>query len=101
MTCWHGETRGRTNEIKSKLACIQEASESTRLRVEESLPNHHEDHVAGDTSLQHYNLAHKFILVPQAMRFPQQKQQWIKNGRNEKRFRLGPDKSQKKKGGDR
>ena len=54
-TCKHGETRGKTNEIKSKLACILEASESTRLRMEESLPNHHEDHIAGkgDNSLQH------------------------------------------------
>ena len=46
-TCEHGVTRGKTNEIKSKLACILEASESTRLRMEESLPNHHEDHIAG------------------------------------------------------
>ena len=45
--CKHGETRGKSNEIKSKLACILEASESTRLRMEESLPNHHEDHIAG------------------------------------------------------
>ena len=68
--CKHGETRGKTNEFKSKLACILEASESTRLRVEESLPNYHEDHIAGrgDNSLQHYNLVHKFIPVPQAMK---------------------------------
>ena len=33
--------------MKSKLACILEASESTRLRMEESLPNYHEDHIAG------------------------------------------------------
>ena len=53
-TCKHGVTRGKTNEIKSKLACILEASESTRLRMEDSLPNHHEDHIAGkgDNSLQ-------------------------------------------------
>ena len=43
----HGETRGKTNEIKSKLACILKASESTRLRMEESPPNHHEDRFAG------------------------------------------------------
>ena len=51
--CKHGETRGKTNKIKSKLACILEASESTRLRVEEPLPNYHEDHIAGkgDNSL--------------------------------------------------
>ena len=46
-TCKHGVTRGKTNEIKSKLACILEASESTRLRMAESLPNCHEDHIAG------------------------------------------------------
>ena len=38
--CKHGETRGQTNDFKSKFACILEASESTRLRMEESLPNH-------------------------------------------------------------
>ena len=44
-------------------ACILEASESTRMRMEESLPKYHEDHIAGrgDNSLQHYNLAHKFV----------------------------------------
>ena len=71
-TCQHWVTRGKTNEIKSKLACILEASESTRLRMEDSLPNHHEDHIAGkgDKSLQHYNLVHKFIPMPQAMKIP-------------------------------
>ena len=60
-TCMHGETRGKTDEIKSKFACILEASESTRLRMEESLPNCHEDHIAGKcyNSLQHDNLVHK------------------------------------------
>ena len=44
---------GVSNKVKSKLACILEASESTRLRMGESLPTHHEDHVAGkgDNSL--------------------------------------------------
>ena len=67
-----GETRGKTNEFKSKLACILEASESTRLRMEESLPNYHEDHIAGngDNSLQHCNLVHKFVPMPQAMKIP-------------------------------
>ena len=61
---------GASNKIKTRLACILEAGESTRLRMGESLPNHHEDHIAGkgDTSLQHYNLVHKFIPVPQAIK---------------------------------
>ena len=68
----HGETRGKTHDFKSKFACVLEASESIGMRMEESLPNHHEDHIAGkgDNSLQHYNLVHKFIHVPQAMKIP-------------------------------
>ena len=61
---------GASNKNKSKLECILKASESTRLRMGESLPNHHEDHIAGkgDNSLQHYNLVHKFIPMPQAIK---------------------------------
>ena len=38
--------------------------------MEESPPNYHEDHIAGkgDNSVQHYNLVHKFIPMPQAMK---------------------------------
>ena len=63
---------GASNKIKSRLACILEADDSTRLRVGESLPNHHEDHVAGkgNNSLHHYNLVHTFIPMPQAMKIP-------------------------------
>ena len=45
---------GTSNKIKTRLACILEAGESTRLRMGESLPNHHEEHIArkGDNSLQ-------------------------------------------------
>ena len=67
---------GAANKIKTRLACILEASESTRLRMGESLPNHHEDHIAGkgNNSLQYYNLVHKFIPVPQAMKIPAAKE---------------------------
>ena len=38
--------------------------------MEESLPNYHEDHIAGkgDNSQQHCKLVHKFIPMPQAMK---------------------------------
>ena len=54
------------------LRVILEASESTRMRMEESLPNYHEDHIVGkeDNSLQHYNLVHTFIPMPQDMKIP-------------------------------
>ena len=68
----NGETRSKTHDFKSKIACILEASESTRMRMEESLPNYHEHNIVGngDNSLQHYKLVHKFIPMPQAMKTP-------------------------------
>ena len=44
---------------ETQLACILEASDSTRMRKEESVPNHHEDHIAG-----------KGDNSPQAMKIP-------------------------------
>ena len=62
----NGEIRSNTNDFKSKFACILEASETTRMRMEESLPKYHEDRIAGkgDNSLQHYNLVHTFTPMP-------------------------------------
>ena len=59
-------------KFRQKLACILEADESTRMRMGNSIPRNHENHVAGkgENSLQHYNLVHKFIPMPQAMKIP-------------------------------
>ena len=40
-------TRGKTMKFKSKFACSLETSESTRLRMEDSVSNHLEEHIAG------------------------------------------------------
>ena len=63
---------GGSTKIKTKLACILEADESTRLRMGNSIPHYHQDHIAGKggNSLQHYNLVHKFIPMPQALKIP-------------------------------
>ena len=37
---------GASNKVKTRLACILEADESTRLRMGNSVPHHHEDHIA-------------------------------------------------------
>ena len=82
---------GASNKVKSKFACILEASESTRLRMGESLPTHHEDRFAGkgDNSLQHYNLVHKFIPLPQAMKIPSAKAAVDKEWEKWRNFRRG------------
>ena len=63
---------GASDKIQTKLACILQADESTRMRMGNSEPSIHEDHIAGkgENSLQHYNLVHKFIPMPQALKNP-------------------------------
>ena len=82
---------GVSHRTKSKLACILEASESTRLRMGESLPNHLENHIAGkgDNSLQHYNLVHIFIPKPQAMKIPAAKAAVDQDWENWRKYRRG------------
>ena len=38
---------GESDKNKTKIACILEATESTRMRMGNSIPHHHEDHIAG------------------------------------------------------
>ena len=79
---------GGSDKNKTKLACILEANESTKMRMGNSEPPNHEDHIAGkgENSLQHYNLVHKFIPMPQAMKIPPAKaavdKLWEKIGEN-------------------
>ena len=56
--------------LKTMFVCIVEAHESTRQRLESSPPKNHEDHITGKgyNSMTHYNLVHKFIPMPQAIR---------------------------------
>ena len=62
---------GASNNIQTKLACILEADESTRMRMVNSIPHNHEDHIPEKgENVQHYNLVHKFIPMPQAMKIP-------------------------------
>ena len=89
---------GGSNKIKTKLACILEADESTRMRMDNSIPHHHEDHIEGkgENSLQHYNLVHKFIPMPQAMKIPCSKGSGGQGmGKIEEIFGVEPDESQK------
>ena len=63
---------GGSNKIKTQLACILEADESTRMRMGNSIPHHHQDRVTGkgENSLQHHNLLLLFIPMPQPMKIP-------------------------------
>ena len=93
-----------TIDFKSKFARILEASESTIMRMEESLPNYHEDRIAGkgDKTLQHFDLVHKFI--PNASRNEDSHSKGSSGqgmGKIGENFGVEPDESQKKKRSDR
>ena len=45
---------GASNKIETKVACILEADDSTRMRLGNSIPHHHEDHFAGKLKI-HYS----------------------------------------------
>ena len=81
----------KKNCASGGLACILEAGESTRMRMGNSEPHNHEDHIAGkgENSLQHYNLVHKFIPMPQAMKIPAAKAAVDKEWENWRKFRRG------------
>ena len=80
----HGETRCKTNDVKSKVACIwkrvnpQDCAWKNLFRIIMRTVLQEK----GNNSLQHYNLVHNIILRPQAMQIPSAKaavdQEWEK-----------------------
>ena len=58
-----GETCRNIRKHETKYACIVDADETVRIRLEGVPHRYHEDHIAakGINSLSHYNLVHKFI----------------------------------------
>ena len=73
------------------------------MRMGNSEPHNHEDHIAGkgENSLQHYNLVHKFIPMPQAMKISAAKAAVDKEWEKRENFGVEPDESQKQERGDR
>ena len=73
---WRTRTCKTTPEIQKTTPEIQGAGFAPggiyKTAYGNSIPHHHEDHIArkGDNSSQHFNLVHKFIPVPQAMKIP-------------------------------
>ena len=83
---------GNETEFKTMYDCIVESDESTRQRAESWQSKNHEDHMSGKgfTSVTHYNLVHKFMPMPQAMKIPDAKAAvGKKNGRSSRQFQHG------------
>ena len=83
---------GASVKNKTKLACFLEVDESTRMRMGNSEPSNHEDHIAGKgvNSLQHYNLVHKFFSYASSHEDSgSESSGGTRNGKNWRKFRRG------------
>ena len=65
-----GETHRSIGKRKTKYACVVDADESTRPRLEGAGHKPHQDHITakGTNSIPHDSLVHKFIPMPQALK---------------------------------
>ena len=70
-----GRTHRSIGKRRTQYACVVDADESTRPRLEGAVRKHHQDHIAekGMDALSNYNLVHKIIPMPQAMKIPDAK----------------------------
>ena len=99
-----GEAHRSIGKCKTKYACIVNADDSMRIRLEGVPHRYHEDHIAakGIYSLSQHNLVHKFIPMPQALKIPDAKaavaKEWERTGDN---TGMAADTCQKQKRGDR
>ena len=87
----HRNTCGTVGPHKTKYACIVEADESTKKRIEGSQSKNHEDHIEGRglNSLSRYNLVHTCILMPEAMKIPDAKAAVEKEWETWRKYRHG------------
>ena len=70
-----GKTHRNIGKRKTKYACVVDADESTRPRLEGAGHKPHQDHITakGTISFTYYSIVHKFIPMPQAFKFPDAK----------------------------
>ena len=93
MFCNKAKVPERCNQYSKRWSQIQinmclEADETKRLRMDGIEPRINEDHIEGKgySSLHHYNLVHKFIPMPQAMKIQAAKEAVDKEWRKLEKF---------------
>ena len=93
-----GETCRNIGKHKTKYACIVDADESVRKRQKGVPHRYHEDHISakGSNSLNHYNLEHKFIPMPLALKIPGAKAA-VEKGKTRENPGMAADKIRNKK----
>ena len=98
-----GETCSSIGKHRTKYAFIVAADEPVRIRSEGVPQRYHEDHITtkGVHLLNHYNIVHKCIPIPQAMKVPDAQAAVEKNGKIGENPGMAADESQKQERSDR
>ena len=98
----YGENCSSSGTRKTKYACIVEADESARKRMERTQHKDHADHTAvnGISSSNHYDLVHNFIFLPKQWKYQMRMQQRPKGGEIQENTGMAADESQKQTKGD-
>ena len=70
-----GETHHNIGKRKTQYACVVDADESTRPRLEGAGRKPHQDHITAKemNSMTHHSPVHKFIPMPQGLNIPDAK----------------------------
>ena len=86
-----GETHRKNGKRKTKCACVVDADESTRPRLEGAGHKPHQGHITarGMNSGTHYSLVHTFVPMPQALKIPDAKAAVEKEWEKLEKFRHG------------
>ena len=99
-----GETHRNIGQRKTKYACVVDADESTRPRLEELGHKPHQDHITakGMNSMTDYSLVDKFIPMHQAVKIPRCKGSSVERmGKSGENPGMAADESQKQERSDR
>ena len=98
-----GRACGNIGKRKTKHACIVDADETMRIRLEGVPHRYHADDISskGINSLSRYNLVHKFIPMPQALKNSDVEAAVEKEWDKLRKYRMAADKSQKQERNDR
>ena len=98
-----GETHRNIGKRKTKYACVVDADESTRPRLEGAGHKPHQDHITakGMNYLNHCSLVHKFIPMPEAFKNSRCKGGSGKMGKTGENPCMAGDQSQKQERSDR
>ena len=98
-----GETHSNIGKRMTKYACVVDADEYSRPRLEGAVDKHHQYHITakGMKTKTHYSVVHRFLPMPHALKKLDANTAVEKNGKNGENTGMAADESQRQERSDR